>query len=714
MEAIKSNTKSDGVTKLSYLESGVAIITLGDPSEPVVTLTANRLQSLESNLRTLASTLPKGLIITGPTRGMFTVGADINAIKDVTDPQLGEKLAKHGQKIFQMIENLSCTTVAAISGPCVGGGCELSLACDYRIITNESNSQIGLPEIKLGILPGFGGTQRLPRLIGLPNSLDIILAGKTKRAKQALSIGLVNEVVPYEQLLVRADAVAAGTVQMKLPKISLKDKLITKFSFGRNFVKSQAEKSIQKNTKGFYPAPTAALNAVMLGLEAGTDEGYAFEAKELGRLIATPESKALIRIFFLTEGAKAIGKTARKAVEHISSLVIGAGAMGAGIAGVLAKSDCGVILKDTSNSSLERGMDQIRSFLNKQRYLDNQARSFILNRIEATTRDTENLGNTNLVIEAIFEDLEVKKKVLGNVANLIPEDAIIASNTSSLSISDIAASLPNPARVIGMHFFNPVEKMPLVEIVMGKDTSDKTIAVIGALTSKIGKFAIVVKDVPGFLVNRTLTPYLNEAIRLLEEGYRIKDIDKAATSFGMPMGPIRLLDEVGLDVAAHVSQIMLSGYGERMHAPELSKKLLAAGRKGRKSGKGFYDFSSKKPEPCTDINEVLGIKAEPKLATDISEIQDRLILSLVNEGVRCLDEGVAGAPGMEAANQVDLGTVMGMGFPPFRGGLLNYAETRGAKNIEARLKDLAQKFGERFKPCDGIIRRANERSSFLS
>ncbi|MCB0318351.1 MAG: enoyl-CoA hydratase/isomerase family protein [Bdellovibrionales bacterium] len=713
MDASKVETKSEGKTNLKFLESGVAVIFLGEENESVVTLTGNRLKSLAVHLKQLSEKPPKGLIITGPKKGMFTVGADINLIKNVTDAKIGESLAKQGQDVFAIIEKLPCTTVAAISGPCVGGGCELALACDYRIITDEKNSLIGLPEIKLGILPGFGGTQRLPRLIGLPKALDIILAGKTKRSKQAYEIGLCNEVVRFEQLMVRADAIAAGTVKMKKPRVSLVDKILSNFAFTRNFVKSKAETTVAKTTKGFYPAPPAALAAIMLGLEKGTQEGYPFEAKELGKLIVSPESKSLIRIFFLTEGSKSIGKTAKKAIEHVHSVVVGAGAMGAGIAGVLAKNECSVILKDTSDASLERGMNQIRSYLNSISYLDHQSKSFILNRIEATTKDSKNLGNSNIAIEAIFEDMNVKKQVLGDLAALMPEDAIIASNTSSLSISEIADSIPNPARVIGMHFFNPVEKMPLVEIVMGNKTTDKTIAIVGALSSKLGKFPIVVKDVPGFLVNRTLTPYLNEALRLLEEGYSIKDIDSAASRFGMPMGPIRLLDEVGLDVATHVSAIMLAGYGERMKAPELSKKLLALGRKGRKSGKGFYDFSDKKPVPAADISEVLGITKTKDLA-DLSDIQDRLILSLINEAVRCLDEGVAGAPGKEAANQIDLGTVMGMGFPPFRGGVLNYAEGLGASKIKQSLDELAKKYGKQFEATEGIISRAKSGKGFLA
>jgi 3-hydroxyacyl-CoA dehydrogenase/enoyl-CoA hydratase/3-hydroxybutyryl-CoA epimerase len=439
--------------------------------------------------------------------------------------------------------------------------------------------------------------------------------------------------------------------------------------------------------------------------------GQQFEARELGRLAITPECKSLVKIFFLTESSKALGRGGRKEVEHMDSVVIGAGVMGAGIAGSLAKSGLSVILKDTSDAALERGVNHIRKYLGEQRYLSDSERSFILNRIETTTRDSANLGNAKLVIEAVFEDAALKKKVIGEIARLVPHDAILASNTSSLSLTELSESVENPGRVVGMHFFNPVEKMPLVEIIRGNNTSDKTTVMVAALTAKLGKFPIVVQDVPGFLVNRILSPYLMEAGLLISDGYNIATIDRAATRFGMPMGPVRLLDEVGLDVAAHVSDIMVRGYGDRMRGPGHVKKLVELGRLGKKKGAGFYNFNDDKSEAEPRLKEMLGITIS-KPDTEIDQIQERLILRLVNEAVLCLDEGVAGQAGPEAADQVDLGTVMGIGFPPFRGGVLHYADSLGARKIYERLSDLHTKFGMRFEPAPGIQKRAESGKNF--
>ncbi len=701
-----------GKAVLEFLDSGVAMLRLGDPTEKVTTLTVERMASLRAALATIREKKPKGLIIIGPGPDMFTAGADINAIRDVTDPKKGEELAREGQSLFDEIAKLACPTVAAISGPCVGGGCELVLACTHRLISDQKSSVIGLPEVKLGILPGFGGTQRMPRLIGLPKALDIILTGKTLRPKQALRVGLVDEIVATHKIRERAESVALNPGKVKRHRLSLVDRLLTSFPFGRRFVGSRARAQVLKETKGFYPAPPAALDAVLYGLDHGIERGLIEEAKQLGRLIVTPESKALVKIFFLTESAKGIGRSAKKSVEQVHAVVIGAGSMGAGIAGTMARNECNVILRDTTDEALQRGMAHIRKSLEKLKYLSETERSFIINRIEATSRESSNIGNSQFVIEAIFEEMEIKKKVLSDVAKLMPPDAIVATNTSSLSVNEIASAIQNPERVVGMHFFNPVEKMPLVEIIRAKSTSDKTIAVTAALATKLGKFPIVVSDVPGFLVNRILSPYLNEAAYLLQEGYRIKDIDKAATLFGMPMGPLRLLDEVGLDVAAHVSETMIKGYGSRMSTPPFAKMLVGTGRKGKKSGSGFYDFADKESTPTPKIRELLQI-AQPEIQTpDMQTIADRLVLQLINEAVRCLDEGVAGAPGPEAASQIDLGTVMGIGFPPFRGGILNYADSLGAEKILSQLKEYEEKAGARFAAAPGIEQRKKSKKKF--
>jgi len=708
---IEGATGGRVVTKL--LESGVLLIQLGADDERVVTLTQERIASLREATRQAQEQQVRGVIIAGPHLDMFTAGADIKAIEEITDPVVATELAKEGQEAFAGIEQLSCPAVAAISGVCVGGGCELALACDYRIITKSDGSTIGLPEVKLGILPGFGGTQRLPRLIGLPAALDIILAGKSLKPKQALKVGLVDRVVQPEALIAEAEKLALLKRHKKQPRMGALARFLTFTAAGRWLVLRKAEPLLMKKTKGHYPAPPAALKSCKLGLERGLAFGFQHEAEELGRLLVTPESKALVRLFFLSEDSKAIGKSARSDIDQIHALVIGAGVMGAGIAGLLAQKGYQVILKDTAQEAVDRGLKQIKGSLDKLRYLQDTERSFILNRIEATTKDAPSIGNANLVIEAIVENLEIKKKVLADVAAKIPADSIITSNTSSLSLTEISEVITDPSRVAGMHFFNPVDKMPLLEIVRARDTSVRTIAMIAALATRLGKFPIVVEDVPGFLVNRILTPYLNEAGFMLRDGYGIDDIDKAAKKFGMPMGPVRLLDEVGLDVALHVSEVMNRGYGGRMDAPGQVAKLVQAGRLGKKTSGGFYDYGPKKqPErPSPKALEILGLAQKRELG-DKKVVLDRLLMALINEAVLCLDEGVAGVPGPDAARQIDLGTVMGMGFPPFRGGLLYYAESIGAKNIVHTMQHLSKEFGTRFKPVEGIVVRAEKSKSF--
>lgn len=702
----QSSQSPQGVVSLVYLKSGIAVIALGQADERAVTLTEKRLTSFEQALNQLKETPPQGLVITGASEQMFTVGADIKVIAGVTVPAVGESLARRGQEIFNTLEQLPFPTVAAISGPCVGGGCELVLACKYRILSDSESSRIGLPEIRLGIVPGFGGTQRLPRLIGLPAALEIITAGKILRAKQALRRGVVDQVVPYKELLARAEEIALSKHSVKRQSIKLLDKFLTFTGFGREQVRKRAAAQIAKQTRGFYPAPAEALRVAILGLERGVAAGLSEEAIVIGKLIASPECKALVRLFFLTEGAKGIGRAARGDVERVHAIVVGAGVMGAGIAEVLAQNQCQVILKDSSAESLQRGVAQITKGLEKLKYLSPSERSFIFNRIEATIGESANIGNANLVIEAVFESLELKKQILGDLAKIVVEDAILATNTSSLSVTEIAAQIPNPGRVIGMHFFNPVEKMPLVEIVCGEATSDRAIAFTAALASKLGKHPIVVRDVPGFLVNRILLPYLNEAAQLLNDGYSIEDIDNAALGFGMPMGPIRLLDEVGLDVAAHVAKILADGYGERMRGLGYADRLLAAGRKGKKSGAGFYSYQDQLQRPDPEIRALLSLPAKTKEISDLSYLQDRMIFSLINEAVRCLDEGVAGNPSPEAANQIDLGLVMGAGFPPFRGGILYYADQLGVPEVTKKLQHLVKECGPRFTPWEGILKRS--------
>jgi 3-hydroxyacyl-CoA dehydrogenase/enoyl-CoA hydratase/3-hydroxybutyryl-CoA epimerase len=382
-------------------------------------------------------------------------------------------------------------------------------------------------------------------------------------------------------------------------------------------------------------------------------------------------------------------------------MVIGAGTMGAGIAGLLAQKCKSVIVKDTALTSLQRGKEHLRKIITKRRNLSSFERATILNKIDWLQYNSETVKRSDIVIEAVFENMELKKSIFQGLASQVSSKCILASNTSSLSVSEMASSISNPERFIGMHFFNPVERMPLVELIYGEQTSEETIHKTAALSVALGKFPIIVKDVPGFLVNRILIPYLNEAVYLLEQGYSVTEIDSAALAFGMPMGPIRLLDEVGLDVAAHVSEIMIQGYGERMAVPPFAKTLMESGRLGKKNKKGFYDYSSREPLVWEGLTENLGL-SETAAPTNRDEqyIQERLIFHLVNEAMKCLYEGVAGSDIENAEKQIDLGMVMGIGFPPFRGGVMHYAHQLGLEKVRQRLHEFADHYGVRYVPWE--------------
>ena len=686
-----------GTVSLTFSsDNAIALLSLGNTDERAITLTPARLQSFIAALNEVKSSKATGLVIFAPSLESFCVGADISLIQSITDPTHGAALAAEGQAAYDLLEDLGCTTVAAISGPCVGGGCEMVLACTYRIMTDAKSSVIGLPETKLGILPGFGGTYRLPRVVGLPKALDIILAGKTLKASLALKASLVDEIVSSATLLSRAEEIARGKNPPRRRKLALIDRILSSNLLGRALVRNRARTALLKQTKGFYPAPIRALNVTVAGLAQNRHEALQVEARELGEMITTPQSKALVHLFFLTEAAKGLGKNARKEIEGQHFMVIGAGTMGAGIAGALARNSHQVIVKDTSDSALKRGKEHLTKELGKLRYLSSFERAAIANRIDWLQFPSSSFERSSVVIEAVFEDINLKKKIFQDIANRVPSDCILASNTSSLSVSEMARAISHPERFVGMHFFNPVEKMPLVEIIRGEHTNDTTIAKVAAIATEMGKFPIVVRDVPGFLINRILIPYLNEAVFLLQEGHSIEAIDGAALDFGMPMGPIRLLDEVGLDVAAHVSKVMVAGYGERMAVPDFAERLQALGRKGRKTNAGFCDYQGKSSAVWGGLAGALNLPSKPQTPLSKQEITERLIYHLVNEAMKCLNEGVAGSEREAAIKQIDLGTVMGIGFPPFRGGVLYFAQQAGLDSIRARLISFAALYGSRY------------------
>jgi 3-hydroxyacyl-CoA dehydrogenase/enoyl-CoA hydratase/3-hydroxybutyryl-CoA epimerase len=724
---------------LETLPSGVAILRLGHPREKTIVFTERRLRSLQEMIAQVRAIKPSGLIITGPnSERMFSVGADVRVIKSIKESSYGKELALLGQDIFTEVSELSIPTVAAIGGPCVGGGLELALACRYRICADTPSTRLSLPEIQLGIIPGFGGTQRLPRLIGISQSIPLILSGKALRPHQALQIGLVDEVTPPSRLLLRAENLLQVGNKNARTNLSFNERLLTGTSLGRYLVKRRAVASLQENVR-FYPAPLKALDAIFYGLSKvpflGAENpnlgpGLLREAESLSELIVTPECKALVNVYELTEYAKGLGKIAKEDLNDLRSLVVGAGVMGSGIALLLALNNIPVILVDANEEALQKSKAKLEEIVGAKSSLSQIEKREVLQRINFTKRPLQDgitpttmpeLKDVSLIIEAVVENLEVKRELLTRLSSLVSPGALIASNTSSLSITSISSGIPHPERVVGMHFFNPVEKMPLLEIVRGEKTSSKAFLVATAIGSKLGKYPIIVQDAPGFLVNRILASYLKVALHLLGRGFSISAIEEGALTFGMPMGPFRLLDEVGLDIAVRVTASLSPILGgtssessqpeDYLKAPNYLGELVKRGFLGKKSGRGFYDFSTKPPTLNRDLSDILNLPEPTKVAPEL--ITDALIFSLLQEALLAYESGIAGVPGPDAAKQVDLGCIMGFGFPPFRGGLLHYAGAFGLKNCVQIMRQLKATFGDNtFTPPQSLLSKLENNELF--
>jgi 3-hydroxyacyl-CoA dehydrogenase/enoyl-CoA hydratase/3-hydroxybutyryl-CoA epimerase len=472
-------------------------------------------------------------------------------------------------------------------------------------------------------------------------------------------------------------------------------------------------KQIIKQTKGQLPAPLKALEAVLYGLKYGVTLGLEHEAKLLGEMVVTPESKSLTHVFLLSEGAKKLGKSLIDSLGDIRALVVGAGTMGAGIASTLLQQKIPVVLRDSDELSLQKARSHIEKTLDKRSSLTPAEKRALLDLLFLQRTGDDRLRDCNLLIEAVTEKVEIKLAVLQELSAKIDKGALIASNTSSLSITSLSSALPSPGSVVGMHFFNPVEKMPLVEIVRSKATTDRSLLITAALAVKLGKFPIIVEDVPGFLVNRILFPYFQVACKLLLAGIEPLEIEEAAIKFGFPMGPFRVLDEVGLEVVTHVGEILEKGYGERMKLAAGPRELVSFGRLGRKNNKGFYNYSTSTNIIWPELVRTIASNSRPQ-RVHRELIADCLVTAIVNEAVRCLDEGVAGQPSVEAANQIDLGMVMGAGFPAFRGGPLYYADKLGARSLLQLINQVNAAFNGLVQPWSGIVSRAEVNGAFSS
>ncbi len=700
------------------IQNDIATLTFNLQGEKVNKLTSTVLQELNGILEEVGKkgTL-KALVLESGKPDIFIAGADIAEIQDITDPKDGEQKAKAGQAVLTKLSKLPFPTIAKIDGAALGGGCELALACTYRVATDNPKTMIGLPEVNLGIIPGFGGTQRLPKLIGLSRSLELILSGKPVDGVKAYKLGLLDLCVPKNFLNARTDDFITQILTPKLAKKIVKRRrlggvggwLLDSFWIGTRLVFSKAKSELLKKTHGQYPAPLIALQTIKYGYFRSLNSGLNYEAKQFSKLVGTDICKNLIQLFFSQEALKKDTgiQTDATAFSISHGGVLGAGFMGGGIAWLMSEAGISVRLKDIQWEAIGKGYAAAAKFYAKKRRVTPAQKSLGMNRI-AGTLDYSGFNKLEVVIEAILEDMTLKKKVFADLEPRLAKDTIVATNTSALSITEMAKSFKNPNRFIGMHFFSPVNRMPLVEVIPGPETSDDTIATIVRLAKTLKKTPIVVKDCPGFLVNRILIPYVNEAVALLLEGMEIPDIDAIMTAYGMPLGPLALADEVGLDVGYKVAKILEQGYGARMKVSAAFDQVYANPElRGKKTGKGFYLHDGSALVPNPDIKRILGKpKGKPPKA---EECLDRMVLTMVNEAARCLDETI-----VASAAYLDMAMVMGTGFPPFRGGLCRYADQRGLADILKRLDVLHRAYGDRFEPAALLKKMVESNQKFYA
>ncbi|MCR9939702.1 fatty acid oxidation complex subunit alpha FadJ [Vibrio owensii] len=690
-------------------EQNIAWLAIDVPNEKMNTLQAAFADEMKEIFTQLKDTSGvKGMIIHSLKPDNFVAGADVRMLEACTTASEAEALAKQGQELFQQLSDLPYPVVAAIHGPCLGGGLELALACDYRVCTDSDKTRLGLPEVQLGLLPGSGGTQRLPRLIGLLPSLDLILTGKQLRAKKAKKLGVVDACVPETILLDVAEQLIEKGKNKGKKKQSTKEKLMSGSGLGRKFVFEQAAKKTNEKTRGNYPATVAILEVIQHGLEKGFAQGQELEAKRFGELVMSSESKALRSIFFATtEMKKENGAEAEPAAVNRVG-VLGGGLMGAGISHVsVAKAKVPVRIKDVSNDGVLNALNYNYKLFEKQRKRRIISKAGLQSKMLQLSGgiDFTSFNHIDVVIEAVFEDLDLKQTMVADIeANAKPE-TIFATNTSSLPIHKIAEKAERPENIVGLHYFSPVEKMPLVEVIPHETTSEETISTVVALAKKQGKTPIVVKDKAGFYVNRILAPYMNEAAHILLANEPIEQLDGALLDFGFPVGPITLLDEVGVDIGAKIMPILVNELGERFKGPDVFDTLLNDGRKGRKSGKGFYTYKGKKKEVDKSVYKLLNLTPESKLSDN--DIALRCVLPMLNEAVRCLDDGIIRSP-----RDGDIGAIFGIGFPPFLGGPFRYMDQFGLKELVEKMNEFASKYGDRYAPCDGLLTRAGEGRNF--
>jgi 3-hydroxyacyl-CoA dehydrogenase/enoyl-CoA hydratase/3-hydroxybutyryl-CoA epimerase len=699
----------------------VAVVWIDEQDAKVNRLNRRALQAFDAVVDELEqSDRARAVVFISRKPSTFIAGADLTMIRELETPAEVRTLIREGHRLMARVQTLDLPTVAAIHGAAMGGGLEVALACDYRIATDADATKLALPEVKLGLLPGSGGTQRLPRLVGLQQSLDMMLTGKNIYPRKAKRIGLVDDLIYEAGLLDAALQAARGLADGTLRPdrdLDLTDKLLGSTSLSRKVVYQQAESNVKQETKGNYPAPFKILECVKTGMEQGFEAGLQKEEELFAELVFTPESKALVGLFFAKQEADKNPWADDVRDVHLVG-VLGAGLMGGGIAEVSAEGDMDVIVKDIdlehAASAKKVVWDDLKKKV-KKRIISSFERDQLVERV-SPVGSYDRFDDVDLVIEAVPENLDIKHQVLRDVEAVAREDCIFASNTSSIPITDIAEASDRPETVLGMHYFSPVPKMPLLEVIRTEQTADWALATAYDVGQRQGKTVIVVNDGPGFYTTRILAVYMNEALLLLEEGADIEQVDRAMVQWGFPMGPYTLFDLVGVDVGAKITEVMKGYLKDRvdrdMNISESATKLVDAGYTGQKDRIGFYQHAKENGEvKKQELNEsIYTFFGGPDRKTmDAEDIQRRLGLLMVNEAVYCLEEGI-----LESPRDGDLGAVFGLGFPPFRGGPFRYIDQETAPAIAARLSRLELRHGDRYRPSALLQQHAQDGTAFYA
>jgi 3-hydroxyacyl-CoA dehydrogenase / enoyl-CoA hydratase / 3-hydroxybutyryl-CoA epimerase len=676
--------------------TGVARIVIDRPDDSVNAIEPRMIQDLARAVEQAKVSKPRGLVVESTKHDQFVSGADLGLVTEASRGDL-ERASRAVQKVFGDLAALPCVTVAAINGSALGGGFELALACDRRVAADAPAVRIGLPEVTIGLVPAAGGTQRLPRLVGLPRALDLLLNGRRLGARRALRAGLVDEVV-HPAALARAAAEDAlrGSKAKPAGGKTAAERAATWLGPARAFALSQARSRVLAESRGRYVAPLRAMDAVATGLANGMPAGLDAEARAFAELATTSTTQSLIALLRLTLRQR---KAAFDGLGTPGPLrtagVVGLGFMGSSIAQAAASAGMLVRARDRDAAAVAKGLSTVRKLTTdaaKKGVFDRREAARIVGRVSGGA-DLTGFRHADLVIEAVFEDLATKRKVVAELEHVLRADAVIATNTSALPIAEIADEARHPERIVGMHFFSPVHKMPLVEVVRSARADPGAVATVVAAATAFGKTPIVVGDGPGFYTTRVLSAMIGEAFAMLGEGTAVEAIDAAMTAFGWPVGPLVLVDEVGLEVAAHAGETVART--RAVQGPQVVAALVAEGFKGKTRGGGFYLYEGKKRSVNPRVYRIVGVPPVPTT----EDIAQRLTLTFVNEAARCLDERI-----LRSAVEGDLGAVLGLGFPPFLGGPFRYADALG-DSIVTTLERLAAVRGDRFAPADALRTR---------